>query len=985
VPLTRPFRRALFLVGVVLLGAFGLGGWRFAQREIDGRLSAQLAELASIAQLKALQLSEWYRERIDDALGRAADPLLVASVSQWLSGDRSAQLEGRIRGALTPRREPWRYLNVWLLDRNGRSIFDARRSNADATLEPGLLAECLQTRRPVFGVLHDLDTATPFVDICMPVIELTNPEATPLAVEVYRADASQLLLPAVKFWTRTDDSAITTVIRFDGDEAEVVVSSVALALPGDSPVIVPIGFLSPASRDRVATDVTGRDGHRRLIVSSAVVNTPWTVIAGITRNAALRGAYEEIGLMVFVMAALAITGYLSVLLVLGRREREIARQTLRLDRLLQVRSAINEAIVRIHDRDLMLARFCELAASLGRFELAAVYEWHEERRSARLAVWHGDLPPRLRATSDIEVDAAVREGPIRALFEGGKVAIVPDLKAETPNRWTTALLAAGHRAVVALPIREGGRVTGSFWMYSSEPGVFDRRDLQFFDELTGDINYALENVRAEQRRRDADLQLQTVTDAAPFGMFLIAHDDLRIERANAAALRQYGYSEAEVIGQHADMIFAPEDLTPTLPLGDGASSLPVTARHRSKEGRPLTVEITARPVVVGGRRYDLVVAVDVTERRQLEEQYRQAQRLEAVGKLAGGIAHDFNNLLTVISGYAAFALEDLPPDGTAREAAEQIQIASKRASDLTSSLLAFSRRQVLNVRYVRLNDVVRETATLLSRLISEDVRLDLHLDANRDAVNVDPSQMQQVLMNLAVNARDAMAGGGRLTIGTRDLDGHVELRVSDTGQGIAPEVLEHIFEPFYTTKPAGEGTGLGLPTVHGIVTQSGGTITVDTQVGRGTTFSISLPRADRAPEAAPSPLPPASRPAGKRTVMIVEDDDAVRELARLVLSRGGYEVIAFTNGAAALDKAASSRLDVDLVLTDVVMPGMSGPELVQRLRAYHPNLPVVFMSGYAEEAANRLNIDAATLNLLSKPFAPRDLLKRIDEALGGQG
>jgi two-component system, cell cycle sensor histidine kinase and response regulator CckA len=242
--------------------------------------------------------------------------------------------------------------------------------------------------------------------------------------------------------------------------------------------------------------------------------------------------------------------------------------------------------------------------------------------------------------------------------------------------------------------------------------------------------------------------------------------------------------------------------------------------------------------------------------------------------------------------------------------------------------------------------------------------------------------MQQVLMNLAVNARDAMAAGGRLTIRTRDLDGHVELSVSDTGQGIEPQVLEHIFEPFYTTKPAGEGTGLGLPTVHGIVAQSGGSIAVDTEVGRGTTFTISLPRADDAPEATAPPQPPARRPAGTRTVMIVEDDEAVRELARLVLSRGGYEVIAFTNGAAALDKAASSRVDVDVVLTDVVMPGMSGPELVQRLRAFHPNLPVVFMSGYAEEATSRLKIDSATLNLLSKPFAPRDLLKRIAEAIG---
>jgi PAS domain S-box-containing protein len=984
VRLTRPQRRLALGGGAMLLAAFLIGAWSFAQRAIAARLSVYSTELDTVNRLKALQLSEWHRERIDDAYGRAADPFLVASVRDWLAGRRPPGLEERIQVALAPRREPWRYLNIWLLDAQGNMLFDARRQGVAGDFEPGLLESCLQARRPVFGLLRSLDTSAPFVDLCMAVVDLTQPQAAPAAVEIYRADASQLLLPSVRFSPRGDASVITTVLRFEGTSPQVVVSSGSLAPPGAAPVLVPEGFLTPPHVDRIDRDVTGRDGRRRIVVSAAVQNTPWTIIAGIERSRPVQEAYEDIGVSSLLVSALVAIGYLSFLLASGRREQETAKDVLRLDRLLQIRSAINEAIVRIRDRGIMLSRFCELAVSLGRFQLAAVFDWRNDHGTARLAAWHGELPRRFATEREFPVGDDVRQGPARALFDRGAVAIIPDLKDEPQNQWTKALLADGHRAVVALPIREAGLVTGSFWMYSAEPDIFDRRDLQFFDELAADINYALENLKAEDYRREVELQLQAVSDAAPFAIFLITQDSRRIERANSMATRQYGYSEAELVGQSAAIIFAPHDLEPSLPLGDGGAGLPTTATHTRKDRTQLIVEITTRPSVVGGVSYDLVVAADVTARRQLEEQFRQAQRLEAVGKLAGGIAHDFNNLLTVISGFAAFILEDIPENDPNRNAAEQIQIAARRAADLTRSLLAFSRRQTMQSQYVHLNDIVRETAAMLSRVISEDIVLTLQLEATRDGVNVDPSQMQQVLMNLSVNARDAMKMGGRLTIATRDLDGYVELRVTDTGEGIAPAVREHIFEPFFTTKAAGEGTGLGLPTVHGIVTQSGGTISVESDIGRGTTFVIVLPGAERTPEPAQAAAPAAPRRTGKGTVLLVEDDAGVRELATTVLTRGGYEVVAYANGAAALDRASAGPIAVDVVLTDVVMPGFSGPELIQRLRGYYPQLPVIYMSGYAEEAATRLQIDTRTLNLLNKPFAPHDLLQRVDAALGNK-
>jgi PAS domain S-box-containing protein len=697
-------------------------------------------------------------------------------------------------------------------------------------------------------------------------------------------------------------------------------------------------------------------------------------------HAPIAARLEGAAVVLLLAALAATTGWLGVVLWFGRMERANSRQVIRMDRLIQVRSAINEAIVRIHERESMLARFCEIAVSLGRFDFAVIFELPGQR-IVRLRAWHGVLPDRFGSTTEFPLEDGLRHGPLGPLFESGQVAIIPDLRAERPDPWITALVEAGHRAVVFIPIREGTRVSGLFGLYSKEVGVFDHRDAQLFSELAGDISFALESVEADKDRRVVEAQLHAVSDAAPFAMFLIEQKDHRIDRVNPAAARQYGYTEDELVGLPATIIFSHDQLTPTLPLGDGPAPLPVTATHRTKDGRSLKVEVTTRPIQIDGAAYDVVVAIDVTERRQLEEQYRQAQRLEAVGKLAGGIAHDFNNLLTVIGGFSAFVLEDLPADSPARAAAQQIQIAANRAAELTGQLLAFSRRQTMVTKRVRLNDVVRETATMLARLIGEDVVLDLRLEAGRDAVNVDPSQMQQVIMNLAVNARDAMKKGGRLTIATAERDDTVELRIADTGDGIPPEVLEHIFEPFFTTKPPGQGTGLGLPTVHGIVAQSNGEVSVQTKVGGGTTFTIRLPRID-GDEHAVDARPPEPAQAGHGTILLVEDDPGVRALTKLVLLRGGYTVIECANGAAALDRAtASTQLPIGLLVTDVVMPGMSGPELAERLRAYYPGLGVLFISGYAEDAASRLGLDLTKLDLLRKPFAPNDLLQRVKGAI----
>ena len=370
---------------------------------------------------------------------------------------------------------------------------------------------------------------------------------------------------------------------------------------------------------------------------------------------------------------------------------------------------------------------------------------------------------------------------------------------------------------------------------------------------------------------------------------------------------------------------------------------------------------------------------DVTDERTLEERLRQSQKIEAVGQLAGGIAHDFNNLLVAINGYGELALERAGEDAELRHALEQIAFASAKARDLTQRLLSFSRKEARVSVIVDLNEVVASAHPMLRRLIGADVELITLPAEHRCFVSVDPTELDQALLNLAVNARDAMPAGGRLTISTgvatRADSSYAFLRVADTGSGIEPELVSHLFEPFFTTKEAGVGTGLGLAMVHDFVGRCRGMIEVDTRPTEGAEFSLLLP-AVKAPELVAVPAPNADTAAGRAdTVLLIEDDDGVREIARRVLAQAGYTVIEARYGSEALDLAAEHPV-IDLVLSDVVMPGLSGPEVVGRLREARPEIVPLFMSGYAPESEGPL--DGA--ELVRKPFTGPELLAAVRRA-----
>jgi two-component system cell cycle sensor histidine kinase/response regulator CckA len=416
--------------------------------------------------------------------------------------------------------------------------------------------------------------------------------------------------------------------------------------------------------------------------------------------------------------------------------------------------------------------------------------------------------------------------------------------------------------------------------------------------------------------------------------------------------------------------------------------------HRSGSEFPVDLAITV--VRFGGKVAFSGFIRDITERKSLEDQFRQSQKMEGIGRLAGGIAHDFNNLLTAILGYAELMKAQLPDDEDLRSSLHEIHTAGERAAALTRQLLAFSRKQLLQPRILDLNAVVSEVERLLRRLIGEDVELTTRLDHNLGSVKADPGQLEQVIMNLAVNARDAMPDGGTLMIETVNavLDSsfvranpgarsgeYAVLIITDTGTGMNEEVRSHIFEPFFTTKEQGKGTGLGLATAYGIVKQSDGYITVDSEPGRGTTFRMYFPRAAGAASASGLGERSALSPRGTETILMVEDEPGVRRLSRTILEAQGYTVLEAASGDEALIVARSHVEEIHLVATDVVMPGMSGPALWDRLHAVHPQARVLFISGYTDDAIASHGVLESGIAFLQKPFTPFALAQKVREVL----
>ncbi len=506
--------------------------------------------------------------------------------------------------------------------------------------------------------------------------------------------------------------------------------------------------------------------------------------------------------------------------------------------------------------------------------------------------------------------------------------------------------------------------------------------------------------RADADRRDLLARLQLQIERMPLA-YLTTDAQLRYTRWNPAAEQMFGFCEAEVLGRHPlEVIVADSSRAHVTQIFEqlraGNMNAHGEADNLTRDGRTITCEWHNTPIFEEDGTFAglLSLAQDITDRRNLEQQLRQSQKMEAVGRLAGGVAHDFNNLLTLINGYSEVLLADRQLGAGAEAAAQAIRDAGERAAALTRQLLGFSRKSLLQPLVIDLDAVIADTSMMLRRIIGEDIALSIVLAPLLHRIKIDPTQLDQVLMNLVVNARDAMPAGGTLTIetanvmratGEQDDAGdqptpHAMLALTDTGCGMTADVMARIFEPFYTTKPPGVGTGLGLAMVFGVVCQSGGTIDVESTPGQGSRFMLYFPAVAEPLPARPAPTSVADVH-GTETILLAEDEQSVRELLLRGLARYGYTLLAAHDGEDGIRVAQEHAGAIDLVLTDVVMPRMGGPDLVAALRTRRPNLKALFMSGYTDDAVVRHGLLAADVAFIQKPCTPQELARKIRSVL----
>ena len=555
---------------------------------------------------------------------------------------------------------------------------------------------------------------------------------------------------------------------------------------------------------------------------------------------------------------------------------------------------------------------------------------------------------------------------------------------------------------MGVPLKVGSHTFGALVVQTYSKNIrYGEPDKEILTFVARQLASAVEIKRNEQALRRSEARYRSLVQSSVYGIYWSSLEGKFLD-VNPALIAMLGYGSAEevlLLDPETQVFAQAEEHARLIQEFRRAGRIDgMEVKWKRKDGSTITVRISGRAVSSADEPADALEAIaeDVTDRRQLEDQFRQAQKMEAVGRLAGGVAHDFNNLLMVISGYTEVILAKPDLDDSLREKGEAIQQAADRATTLTRQLLAFSRKQLLELKVVDVNTIVEDMERLLRPLIGENIELITRLASEAGHTRADAGQLEQVLMNLVVNAKDAMPNGGKLIIQTQNIrtdEGHrrgptfippgnyVLLSVRDTGMGMDKETQSRIFEPFFTTKELGKGTGLGLSTVYGIVKQSGGYVLVQSEVGHGSTFQIYLPRVEKVAQNQVAPALHAAA-GGSETVLLVEDEESVRELVRDTLAGKGYRVIAADNGEAGLAAAAQHEGMIDLVITDVVMPGMGGREMVRRLAATRDRIKILYLSGYTEDTMVADGAAESGTAFLQKPFTLQHLSRKVREILG---
>jgi two-component system cell cycle sensor histidine kinase/response regulator CckA len=589
------------------------------------------------------------------------------------------------------------------------------------------------------------------------------------------------------------------------------------------------------------------------------------------------------------------------------------------------------------------------------------------------------------------------------LRSGEPLLCTPEVFAKLAEQREVELIGAPSLDWIGIPLKAGAHTFGVLVVQSYSSHVrFGEKEKDILTFVSQQVASAVEYRRNEEALRRSESRYRSLVQSAVYSIYRSSLEGKFLD-VNPALVSMLGYNSAEevlALDPKSEVFVDSGEQTRFMHDFQSGNRLDnIEVRWKRRDGKVITARLSGSVVnSLDGTRVLEVIAEDVTEQRVLENQFRQAQKMEAVGRLAGGVAHDFNNLLMVISGYTEVLLERTESRNPLYPKIQAIHQATERATSVTQQLLAFSRKQMLELKVVEVNAIVADMERLLRPLIGEDVEFQTRLARDLGRTRADSGQIEQVLMNLVVNSRDAMPNGGRIAIETANVTlskdelrreysyiqpgDYVMLSVNDNGHGMDKETQARIFEPFFTTKEKGKGTGLGLSTVYGIIKQSGGYVLVQSEVGQGTTFRIYLPRVEEvAQPASPVPVPLALN-GGSETVLLVEDEESVRELVRETLEAKGYRVLEAGNGEAALRLATQQSNPVEILITDVVMPGMSGRELSARLCASHPHTKVLYLSGYTEDAIVHEGVLQPGTAFLQKPFTLQALARKVREVLG---
>jgi PAS domain S-box-containing protein len=682
----------------------------------------------------------------------------------------------------------------------------------------------------------------------------------------------------------------------------------------------------------------------------------------------------------------------------------------RVNRSLTILTQVNHAVIRATDECQLLDAICKIIVEQGNYPAVRVGFIDEGGLNTfhfASQAYSIDHYPRLSA--DLWTAAESISEPARIAIRAGEPYVVRyDANSLSAPLWQTIAIEHGLSACLALPLVGNVGAFGALCLYVAEiDWRLREEEMILLKQLAADIAFGVNTLRQRDEHRRADDALHSserfrrmILESAPMIVFALDESG-RIILSEGSGVQKLGRSGAEMVGQSVFDLFH-----------DNLPMLDAVRRALSGDTFNVNLEIAGRvldtwyaPVYDANGDLSSVigVAADITERvkaeealNSKEEELRQAQKMEAVGRLAGGVAHDFNNLLTAINGYSDLTLMELKDADPLRANIEEIKKAGDRAAGLTRQLLTFSRRQVLKSRTLDLNQIVADLNNMLSRLIGEDIELETVLEPNLDSVLADPSQIDQVIVNILVNARDAMPLGGKITIETANVfldaeyasehldvaPGHyIMLAITDTGVGMDLATQERIFEPFFTTKESGKGTGLGLATVYGIVKQSGGCIRVFTELQKGTTFKIYLPQSEETVEMAPAALPNTGLPKGSETVLLVEDDEVLAKVVQATLQKHGYTVLTAVDGFGALLASHQQSGPIHLLLTDIVMPRMSGRELADQIKAVRPEVKVLFMSGYPDNEIAHPSALGEGVDFLEKPFSPKALCRKVRDVL----